>query len=68
LFIIFPFILTIFQDFNNKNNMRMSYPPTEGLTSPEIEIAESGTMLDSKGYKFKLNLLIYSIKSGNLMI
>lgn len=26
--------------------MRMSYP--EGLTSPEIEIAEGGTMLDNK--------------------
>jgi hypothetical protein len=33
----------------------MAYPSSEGLVaSPEIEIAESGTMLDSKGFAYFL--------------
>jgi hypothetical protein len=36
----------------------MSYPSAEGLAGPEIEIAESGTMLDSRGL---VNSLFYII-------
>jgi AP-3 complex subunit beta len=42
--------------------MRMSY--AEGLASPEIEIAESGTMLDNKSKFADLKLMLDSNKEG----
>lgn len=43
-------------------DMRMSY--AEGLTSPEIEIAEGGTMLDNKSKYADLRMMLDSNREG----
>lgn len=42
----------------------MSYPSAEGLAGPEIEIAESGTMLDSRGKFNDLKSMLDSNKEN----